>query len=379
MAKCPSLTEERKRQITEKVGFPCEVTNLDTGVKGQGHIRGPVCADSRKITNYTNSHFFEKAVVTEDQKILARQHIYLRKQAANGATKVIWSIFNLGECLRMPSDEDRQTRKLQSSVFTTQDGSAWMLELRPKTALEFQAKLVLHAIRTPHEREMGTVNRKVLIKPIVHRATVKNLHSNGPSSFERDVEEAFFIASDEEGTAKMDHTVLKFLSFLHKNAENNQMTKCLVVEVSLTPKVFIAKDHQVYKDNLTKKNANERVSRNFFQDVEVGDDTTGFKGLINEGSTCYINSLLQMLYSLGGFRSSIYRLNLPQATLDNPLTVKQLFEQVHSEQSRSLMRCLQRIFYNLQVGRDNVRTYELLKALNFTDRQMKLQQDASEF
>ena len=70
------------------------------------------------------------------------------------------------------------------------------------------------------------------------------------------------------------------------------MTQCLVCEVTLTPKVFIDNDHKAYQDNLKKKNANERVSRNFYQDVEIGDETTSFKGLINEGSTCYINSLL---------------------------------------------------------------------------------------
>lgn len=169
------------------------------------------------------------------------------------------------------------------------------------------------------------------------------MQTNAPSQFERDVEEAFFTASDEEGNkGKMDHTVLKFISFSQKNAECNQMTKCLVVEVDLTPKVFIEKDHEAYKENAAKKNANERVSRNFYQDVEVGDDTTGFKGLINEGSTCYINSLLQMLYSLGGFRSSIYRLNLPKsaAALDDTPSKKQLDELTMGDQSRSLVRCL---------------------------------------
>ena len=39
---------------------------------------------------------------------------------------------------------------------------------------------------------------------------------------------------------------------------------------------------------------------------------TAFRGLVNEGSTCYINSLLQTLYTIGLFRSSIYRLETPK-------------------------------------------------------------------
>ena len=60
--------------------------------------------------------------------------------------------------------------------------------------------------------------------------------------------------------------------------------------------------------NLGKKNQNDKVPRNFYQDAEVGDDTTPYRGLINEGSTCYINSLLQALFTIGSFRSAIYQL-----------------------------------------------------------------------
>lgn len=110
--------------------------------------------------------------------------------------------------------------------------------------------------------------------------------------------------------------------------------------------------------NLGIKNYNDRLSRNFFQDVECGDDTTPYRGLYNEGSTCYINSLLQTLFSIGKFRSSIFRLQSDKA---------------------SKVRQLQRIFYNLQIGRENVRCYELLKSFGYSDAQLKIQQDASEF
>ena len=52
-----------------------------------------------------------------------------------------------------------------------------MLELRPKHAIEFQAKLVVHAIKTPIEIENDSVRRKILIKPAIHRGNVKNLQT----------------------------------------------------------------------------------------------------------------------------------------------------------------------------------------------------------
>ena len=65
---------------------------------------------------------------------------------------MIWSIYNIDDNLRIPNQDDCQTRYLRSGVFLTQDGSAWMFELRPKHFQDFQAKLVIHAIQTPNEK-----------------------------------------------------------------------------------------------------------------------------------------------------------------------------------------------------------------------------------
>ena len=66
----------------------------------------------------------------------------------------------------------------------------------------------------------------------------------------------------------------------------------MYLEFIVTPKVFHQSDYEAYIHNLRTKNQNDKVPRNFCQDVEIGDDTTPYRGLINEGSTCYINSLL---------------------------------------------------------------------------------------
>jgi len=141
-----------------------------------------------------------------------------------------------------------------------------MLELRPKHASEFQAKLVIHAIKTPFELKAGSVRRKLLVKPTIHRGNVKNFETNTPSTFVRDVEEAFFTTADgsEDNQDKLDICILRCVSFMHANAVANQMTQCLVLEVSMTPKVYIQKDHEVFLDNLKKRFQNERVSRNFY-------------------------------------------------------------------------------------------------------------------
>ena len=70
------------------------------------------------------------------------------------------------------------------------------------------------------------------------------------------------------------------------------------------------------------------------------------------------------------FRASIFRLDS---------TIMTQAEKESNNTNKSIVGCLQRIFYNLQVGMENVRTYELLKAFGYTDSQLKIQQDASEF
>lgn len=37
-------------------------------------------------------------------------------------------------------------------------------------------------------------------------------------------------------------------------------------------------------------------------------DTTEFKGLVNEGTTCYMNSLIQSQFFIRSFRNAIYKM-----------------------------------------------------------------------
>ena len=86
-----------------------------------------------------------------------------------------------------------------------QDGSAYVLELRPKTATDFQAKLIIHAVATPKEQRVGHLKRKLLIKPQIHRP--KTDASNYQTTFDKDLEEAFFVSGDPENNVneKLQH------------------------------------------------------------------------------------------------------------------------------------------------------------------------------
>ena len=90
-----------------------------------------------------------------------------------------------------------------------------------------------------------------------------------------------------------------------------------------------------------------------------------FKGLINEGTTCYLNSLIQTLFFIRAFRNAVYKMPTIQKG---------------DGETKSIPFCLQRIFYNLQLGSaESVRTFELLQAFGWTNNERNQQQDVNEF
>ena len=54
-----------------------------------------------------------------------------------------------------------------------------------------------------------------------------------------------------------------------------------------------------------------------------------FKGLINEGTTCYLNSLMQTLYFIRAFRNAIYQ--MPTQNQINGM-ISQVHQSENSEQ-----------------------------------------------
>ena len=97
---------------------------------------------------------------------------------------------------------------------------------------------------------------------------MKDLQTQSAVHFEKELEEAFFF--DEGGmpgnaqASRLQHTVVRFLSFKHDAALNNIFTQCLTMEFTLTPKIFLNEDASAYLSNLGKRSQNDRVSRNFF-------------------------------------------------------------------------------------------------------------------
>lgn len=92
---------------------------------------------------------------------------------------------------------------------------------------------------------------------------------------------------------------------------------------------------------------------------------TGFTGLLNQGATCYLNSLVQSLFMLPDFRSVLYSWDY------NP--------SVHGSEELCLTRQLQRLFAQLQLSaRGAVSTAPLTRSFGWSGSESFVQHDVQE-
>lgn len=94
---------------------------------------------------------------------------------------------------------------------------------------------------------------------------------------------------------------------------------------------------------------------------------TGFVGLRNQGATCYMNSLLQTLYTIPQLRSAVYLM----PTEDIPPNEK--------NEKESIGLALQRVFYQLQTTDDAVDTQKLTQSFGWDSFESFMQHDVQEF
>lgn len=114
----------------------------------------------------------------------------------------------------------------------------------------------------------------------------------------------------------------------------------------LLPIQFTMKPH-IYEDPDLEAELSQRLSQRSRRQRQKPVNEK-YNGIINEGTTCYMNSLLQTLYITRAFRRAVYQM---------PTDV---------DDYKSIPFCLQRIFYNLQTGKGPVRTIELLSAFGWS-------------
>ncbi|ORC92301.1 ubiquitin hydrolase [Trypanosoma theileri] len=95
-----------------------------------------------------------------------------------------------------------------------------------------------------------------------------------------------------------------------------------------------------------------------------------YNGLLNQGATCYLNSLLQSLFHISEFRLTIYQMpTLEEAQEKNDVNIKR---------TKSIPYALQRLFCLLQRGNEAVDTTELTESFGWSSTDSFVQHDVHE-
>jgi ubiquitin C-terminal hydrolase len=94
-----------------------------------------------------------------------------------------------------------------------------------------------------------------------------------------------------------------------------------------------------------------------------GRGPAGYAGLLNQGATCYMNSILQALFHLPAFRKIVY--NMPTENVDNP--------------DKSIPLNLQKLFCEMQCSDDPVSTTSVTKSFGWGVAETWSQHDIQEF
>lgn len=138
-----------------------------------------------------------------------------------------------------------------------------------------------------------------------------------------------------------------------KDASDYIFDQFYSVNIQIEPKTFHIPKYQDKPTSQTQKKQSKLGD--FF--VKTTED---YLGLPNQGATCYLNSLLQVLYHLKKFRKMIYE------------------EKVEPNES-NIIFCLQLLFRDLQLRKSRRSTRHLTNALKWDREEVSTSQDVSEF
>jgi len=119
------------------------------------------------------------------------------------------------------------------------------------------------------------------------------------------------------------------------------------------------------KDTKDEELFNLIIEMNFHKDYSHlrynEREALGYIGIVNEGMTCYMNSMLQTLNILGSFKKAIFKVPTAVKNYDN------------------ICLSLQRTFYDLIYERNPIRTDKLTESFGWSQDEVNVQHDVQEF
>ncbi|CDW77585.1 ubiquitin carboxyl-terminal hydrolase 12-like [Stylonychia lemnae] len=284
-----------------------------------------------------SDRYLKDAIELEDF-IYANSILFQRNQP-DGHSRILWALINLENCLD-------SNKPVYSAQFTLPDLSSWFLSYNPKVINEdneIGGQITIHAIENQQEISQGFMKRAL-------KFTFSSFTraDGGPNSLKS--WSCYYQFTQDNNK----YTIYKFFHSKIENRYRAGFNRLLNFGIYLESVPYI-EDEPIQPSQSNHASRRKSSQGKNYQQQKV------YNGLINEGTTCYLNSLIQTLYIIRAFRKAVYHM---------PTNI---------EDFKSIPFCLQRIFYNLQTGKEAVRTFELLNAFGWSVREMNQQHDVNEF
>ena len=274
-----------------------------------------------------------------NDRLYCNQKVFV-KQQPNGSTDFTWMLFeflpiegqNSSFFNREPGHYVQHC--LESPILTSANGSLWKLKLIPgvwppaqssrrqNSKRPSSSKVCLVAIPTHTEIEFNSIQRNVRVN--IDVISKECMPSELPKKFGESAKALSFTSDSAEPVGEI---------ILDEQLFRPPQGTAVALEHAYGQAVFAV---SVRIDDLLSPPA------------AVAAAQREYNGLVNEGTTCYLNSLIQTLFFIRSFRSAIYRMPTEQQNAEMMIPL-----------------ALQRIFYNLETGTESVRTYELLQAFGW--------------
>ena len=208
-------------------------------------------------------------------------------------------------------------------MFTTVDGMQWQLRLEPgnwphANSMARQAKptcsrLCVTAFPSPPERKRGSMHREVYAKLAIIQGTDRIV------SPEWQVKMTFASSADDDGVLHPVQTSMdSFSRFMDpRKMRCNGLAQQLIISIEMRDLI----PEKLEQETVTRPMAalTNRASASECLSFDSSEQSIGspasnesavvqhqYRGLFNEGTTCYLNSVMQSLFFIRTFRNAIY-------------------------------------------------------------------------
>ena len=169
---------------------------------------------------------------------------------------------------------------------------------------------------------------------------------------------------------------INFNSFRSHNSSISNLgydTWFTTQEITIPPEYYNSiinnSNKQTNNQNNTLNNNNKNIEIPFVVELLVSKafnnisklEVGQYNGIKNEGATCYMNSMLQTLYSIYPFRKAVFQIP------------------TEKDDYSSIILSLQRLFFDLTTNHSPVSAKNLIKSFGWTREQIQIQHDVQEF